>query len=111
MPNTTTNKEKIQIDKNFEKDYPKDGEQYVGSIYDIYEKAFKAGQNLGFTQGYTCACATMVNEHGDSTSVVDCYKNNFHSVKQLRELGCEEFDIKLLKNTIKEIENKKRNNG
>lgn len=98
------------INKNFDIDYPEDGGQYVGNMYDIYKKGFESGRKLGFDQGYTCACATMVNEHGESTMVQDCYKNNFHTVKQLKGLGIEAWEIEKLKSTIKEIERKRNIN-
>jgi len=33
-----------KIEKAFEKDYPEDGEQYVGSMFDVYKKGFKASE-------------------------------------------------------------------
>lgn len=31
-----------QIQKAFERDYPEDGDQFVGSMFDVYEKGYMA---------------------------------------------------------------------
>ncbi len=95
------------IEDSFERDYPKDGPEFVGNLYDIYEKAFLAGKHVGFNQGYSCACATMMKEHGENSMVEDCYKNNFLDEKQLKQIGAEEFDIEQLRPIITEIKRKK----
>lgn len=57
----------------------------------------------GFVQGYFCACSTMVQQHGNSTEVEDCVKGEFKSVEDLKRHGVDEFDIKILTPTFKEI--------
>jgi hypothetical protein len=63
--------------------------------------------NKGFIQGFACACATMMREHDQPTMVEDCYRNNFNSIKQLREAGVAEFDLEVLIPIVKEIERKR----
>lgn len=103
---------------NFDKDYPSDANmkeednEYVGSLFDIYEKAFKSGLSVGFNRGYTCACANLVRLSGDSngTHELELFSSNFHSIEDLKKMGVEQSDIDVLKRTIKYLEQKKKNN-
>lgn len=104
---------------NFDKDYPPDKDmkeddpEYVGSLFDIYEKAFKSGLSIGFDTGYTCACANLVRLSGDSdgTYEMELFGSNFLSIKDLKKIGVEQSDIDVLKKTIKLIEEKRKQNG
>lgn len=100
------------LDKNFESDYPEEGDQFIGNIYDVYKKAFEAGLRVGFNHGYTCACANLVELTGDynGTMEAELYGANFKSKKQLKDLCVDKNDIKRLSKTIKYIEDKRDKN-
>ena len=111
--------DKKVITDNFDKDYPpdkdmKEGEdsEFVGSLFDIYEKAFKSGLNVGFNRGYACACANLVRLSGDSdgTHEMDLFRSNFQSIKDLKKDGVDQSDIDVLKKTIKYLEEKQQQN-
>jgi hypothetical protein len=67
----------------------------------------KTIKNDEFTQGFACACATMLHAHGESTMVRDCYICNFRTVEQLRRAGVDDYDIQILKPIIKEIQERR----
>lgn len=60
-----------------------------------------------FTQGYICACAVMIQEHGNSTEVEDCLRGNYQSIEDLRRHGVDEFDIEVLIPCFMEIDRKR----
>ena len=60
-----------------------------------------------FSIGYACACATMIRQHSNTTEVEDCFRENFMSVKTMREIGVDEYDIEVLEPLVKEIERKR----
>jgi hypothetical protein len=64
-------------------------------------------RNKAFTQGYICACAIMIQEHGNSTEVYDCLRGNFISLDNLRRHEVDEHDIEILMPIINEIERKR----
>lgn len=64
-------------------------------------------RNKAFTQGYICACATMMQEHGNGTEVEDCLRGNFISLDDLRKHEVDEHDIEVLMPVINEIERKR----
>ncbi len=61
-----------------------------------------------FIQGYVCACAVMMRQHGDDGRVEDCFKENYTSRKRLEEADVDPFDLELLEPVIKEIERKRK---
>jgi len=64
-------------------------------------------RNKAFTQGYICACATMLQEHGNDTEVEDCLRGNFISIDNLRRHEVDEHDIEVLMPVINEIKRKR----
>ena len=64
-------------------------------------------RNKAFTQGYICACATMMQEHGNGTEVEDCLRGNFISLDDLRKHEVDEHDIEVIMPIINEIERKR----
>lgn len=56
-----------------------------------------------FTQGYICACATMLNQHGEDTIVRDCLKGCETDIPKLRRMGVEESDIETLRPILNDI--------
>lgn len=104
------------ITDNFDKDYPSDKDmkegdsEYVGSLFDVYEKAFKSGLNVGFNRGYACACANLVRLSGDSDGTYEMFRSNFQSIKDLKKDGVDQSDIDALKKTIKYLEEKQKQN-
>lgn len=60
-----------------------------------------------FVQGYVCACAVMLSQHGEDTMVYDCLSCCYKSIDELRKCGVEESDIQTLMPIIKEIERKR----
>jgi len=60
-----------------------------------------------FSIGYACACATMIRQHGITTEVEDCFRENFMDVETMRSIGVDEFDIEVLEPIVKEIERKR----
>lgn len=56
-----------------------------------------------FMQGYFCACAVMLMEHGESTMIEDCVKGNFKSIDDLKKHGVNEHDIEILTPIFNEI--------
>lgn len=72
------------------------------------KKAKKPTQwDKGFTQGYMCACSTIVQEHGSETEVIDALKGMYSSVDDLRSLEVEEYDLEVLLPLFKEIDRKR----
>lgn len=60
-----------------------------------------------FTKGYLCAIANLINMHGYGTECDDLFKcSGTYTVKQMRKIGVEEFDIQTLKPVIKEYKRK-----
>jgi hypothetical protein len=93
---------KTIIDKCFDIDYPKDSDNdYVGGLYDVYEKAFMTAWRIGFDNGYSCACANLVKSHGEDSIAEDILKCN------LNVENISEDDLDVLMPIIKEIERKK----
>ena len=64
-------------------------------------------RNKAFIQGYICACATMMQEHGNETEVEDCLRGNFISLDDLRKHEVDEYDIEVIMPIINEIERKR----
>ena len=60
-----------------------------------------------FSIGYACACANMRRDHDQPTMVEDCFSANFMDIKTMREIGVDEFDIKILEPIVIEIERKR----
>lgn len=89
------------VEKYFEKDYPIDGKEFVGNLYDIYEKAFKTALNIGFNRGYVCATANVVRMYGEETLAEELLKCN--NVTE----DIDESDLEILKPVLKEIERKR----
>lgn len=89
------------IEKYFEIDYPSElgdnDPEYLGSIDDIYEKAFRSGQSVGFSQGYVCATANIIKMHGEDTIAKDVLKANY-----ILE-NADEHDLEVLKPIISQI--------
>lgn len=61
-----------------------------------------------FSQGYFCACANMMRDHGEATMVEDCLKANFMTEKEMRAIGVDESDIEILRPIINEITRKNK---
>ena len=61
-----------------------------------------------FSKGYSCAVANLIRDHGDGTEAEDCYKANFLSIKELKEIDADIYDIETLTPMIKEIERRNR---
>ena len=64
-------------------------------------------RDKAFTQGYICACAVMIQEHGISTEVEDALKGIYQSVEDLRRHEVDEHDIEVLMPCFKEVERKR----
>lgn len=64
-------------------------------------------RDKGFMQGYMCACAVMLSQHGEDTMVEDCVKENFKSIEDLIRHEVDEYDLEILKSIFKEIERKR----
>lgn len=95
------------IEKYFDRDYPENSEeQYVGSVFDIYKKAFETARLVGFNQGYICAVATIINTHGEDTIAEDVLGCCLPDDDEL--LDIDEVDLKVIEPIIAEI-NRKRN--
>jgi len=96
------------IDKCFDIDYPEDvkniKEEYIGSLYDVYTKAFKTAWRIGFDNGYSCACANIVKSHGEDSIAEDVLKVN------LNIENISEDDLSVLIPVIKNIKRKKQQN-
>jgi hypothetical protein len=60
-----------------------------------------------FSHGYFCACATMLRQHGESSIVEDCVRENFMDIETMRKIGVDEFDIEVLEPIVKEIERRR----
>lgn len=96
-----------KIEFFFDKDYPKDTDvNFVGSIYDIYEKAFKSGMKAGFDKGFIVACAVTLKNHGCEQIVEDTLTCNTLSRKEMVNLGIDESDIKTLQPVLQNIKRK-----
>jgi hypothetical protein len=61
-----------------------------------------------FSKGYMCACANIINTHGESGIAEDVFKGNGMSVKQMRSYGIDEADIQTLMPVIKEVRRKNK---
>lgn len=61
-----------------------------------------------FSKGYACAVAQIIDQHGEDSIAEDIFQCNFMSIKTMRSIGVDEYDIKLLKPIVKEIERKKK---
>jgi len=64
-------------------------------------------RNKAFVQGYTCACANMLQQHGNNTEVEDCLGCNYTSLDDLKRHEVDEHDIEVLMPVINEIERKR----
>lgn len=64
-------------------------------------------RDKGFMQGYMCACAVMLSEHGEDTMVEDCVRGNFKSIQDLMKHKVDQHDIEILEPIFKEIERKR----
>lgn len=62
----------------------------------------------GFYQGFACACAITLKNHGENTIVKDTFMCNFMSVATMKKAGVDDFDIELLTPIVKEIERKQK---
>ena len=96
----TENKMQKIVKKYLDIDYPSElgdeDSQYVGSIDDIYEKAFSTGNKVGFNQGYICAVSNIIKMFGigEDTIARDVLKANF-----ILE-DANEYDLEILKPII-----------
>lgn len=93
---------KKYLDIDYPIDLPDDDNGFVGSIDDIYEKAFSTGNKVGFNQGYICAVSNIIKMFGigEDTIAIDVLKANF----VLED--ADEYDLEVLKpiiDTIKPI--------
>ncbi len=72
------------------------------------DKLIESAKN-GFTQGYTCAVANLVRMTGDPTGTTECelLACSVSNVKELIKSKCDPDDIKILRQTIKELERKR----
>ncbi len=61
-----------------------------------------------FDCGYMAALATVLNGHRDSKMVEDALGHNLLSVAQMRKIGVDEYDIRLLRPIVREINRKKK---
>lgn len=66
---------------------------------------------IDFTKGYTNAVANFLNMHDEFTYCKHIYQCNFHTVKELQDMGVDESDIEALKPIIAEMERKRRLNA
>jgi hypothetical protein len=93
------------IEKYLEIDYPSElgdnDPEYLGSIDDIYEKAFSTGNKVGFNQGYICAVSNIIKMFGigEDTIATDVLKANF----VLEDAN--EYDLEVLEPIISQINN------
>jgi hypothetical protein len=60
-----------------------------------------------FVQGFACACAVTLRNHGCDTEIRDTYICNFRTVTQLKAAGVDKYDIDILRPIIKEIEDRR----
>ena len=58
----------------------------------------------GFSKGYAHAVANLIKMGCTLSEVRDLYRANFLSLKELEEIGVDEYDIYILKPRIAEIE-------
>lgn len=61
-----------------------------------------------FSKGYACAVAQIIDQHKEDSIAEDIFLCNFMSIKTMRSISVDEYDIKLLKPIVKEIERKKK---
>ena len=62
---------------------------------------------IDFTKGYMCALANIIASHGRGTEIENAFRDNYTSLKEMREIGIEERDIELLMPVIKEVDRKR----
>lgn len=100
-PNQMSEEKEKVVKKYFDIDYPinltDNDSEFVGSIGDIYEKAFIRGKSIGFNQGYICATANIIKTHGEDTIAKDVLNANF----SLED--ADEHDLEILKPIIDSI--------
>lgn len=63
-----------------------------------------------FSRGYACALCSIISSHGIDTSIEEAWRANFGSaqtVKSLKQLGIDDYDIAIIKPHLKEINRKK----
>lgn len=61
-----------------------------------------------FLQGYICACSNLFDLFRDDVVTSDVLKEVFVSLKDLRDGGVDEYDIKKLMPVIKILERKNK---
>ena len=61
-------------------------------------------------RGFAAACAITIKNHGCHTEIEDTFKCSFMTVAEMRKMGVDEFDIKLLTPIVKEINRKRKLN-
>lgn len=62
-----------------------------------------------FQCGYACAVATIVSGHGSGTETKEALQSaGLTSLSKLREIKADEYDVKILKPLIKEIQSDRR---
>jgi hypothetical protein len=61
----------------------------------------------GFEKGYLCAVAQIINTHGEDTIAADVLKGCSMSIVEMRRIGIDENDLKVLKPLVEYLESKK----
>ena len=59
-----------------------------------------------FNHGYLLAISTMLHQHDDPVMAEDAIRDSGISWEQVRKLGLDEFDLKVLRPIFQEIERK-----
>ncbi len=72
------------------------------------ELKVKEAWDKGFSTGYACACAVTVQQHGVSTEVTDCFRENFMDLAEMKKIGVDPHDIEQLKPIVKEIKRRRK---
>lgn len=87
---------------------------HLGRFLNYYKIKFMAkkitAKNKAFTQGYVCACAVMIKDHGNYTEVEDALKGIYRSVDDLMRYEIDEYDMEVLMPCFKEIDRKRNIN-
>lgn len=60
----------------------------------------------GFYQGFACACAITLKNHGEDTIVEDTFKCNFMTIEAMKKADVDDFDIEILAPIVREIQRK-----
>jgi hypothetical protein len=60
----------------------------------------------GFTQGYACAVATLMQNYGESTYVEELIGAGGLTLKVCKENDVDDYDMKILRPILKKMEDK-----